>query len=541
MLATIPSAALVGLDVVRVRVEVAITRGTPMIQVVGLPESAVREGRERIRAAAARLGLHVPGLRITVNLAPAGLRKHGASFDLPILVGILAAWGELPSGRCGRWLLAGELGLDGSLRPVRGALPIALHARRAGDVDGIVLPAGNLAEAAAVDVTEGSGVPHFRVLGAADLGAVLSFLEHGHGLGRARNVAGVSSGSPSGDGPRGDPEGGPGGSPVAGRPGAPSASGPDLADVRGQSQPRRALEIAAAGGHSLLLRGEPGAGKTLLARCLPGLLPPLGLDEAVEVTTIHSVAGLLPPGSGLVRLPPFRAPHHGVSAAGLLGGGSPPRPGELSLAHRGVLFLDELPEFGRPALEGLRQPLEAGNITLVRARHAVTFPCRVQLVAAMNPCPCGLRTAAPDACTCDPPTVRRYQRRVSGPLLDRIDLQLDVSRVPWSELALRGGAETSAAVRGRVLEARERQRRRQGRRLNADIPDAELEELCALGPASEKILEKAAEDRRLSARTCRRIQRAARTVADLAGRDRITDADVYVAVRMRLPEREVVM
>ncbi|HKK28753.1 MAG TPA: ATP-binding protein, partial [Gemmatimonadota bacterium] len=415
MLATIPSAALVGLDVVRVRVEVAITRGTPMIQVVGLPESAVREGRERIRAAAARLGLHVPGLRITVNLAPAGLRKHGAAFDLPILVGILAAWGELPSGRCGRWLLAGELGLDGSLRPVRGALAIALHARRAADVDGVILPAGNLAEARAVDGMSGGGPSSFRVLGAADLGQVVAFLERGHGLPRARDLPGGSLAPPSGDGPRGDPGSGPGDGPAAGRHGSPSASGPDLADVRGQSQPRRALEIAAAGGHSLLLRGEPGAGKTLLARCLPGLLPPLGLDEAVEVTTIHSVAGLLPPGSGLVRRPPFRAPHHGVSAAGLLGGGSPPRPGELSLAHRGVLFLDELPEFGRPALEGLRQPLEAGHITLVRARHAVTFPCRIQLVAAMNPCPCGRRTAAPDECTCDPPAVRRYKRRVSGP------------------------------------------------------------------------------------------------------------------------------
>jgi len=514
MLATIPSAALVGLDVVRVRVEVAITRGTPMIQVVGLPESAVREGRERIRAAASRLGLHVPGLRITVNLAPAGLRKHGAAFDLPILVGILAAWGEVPSGRCGRWLLAGELGLDGSLRPVRGALAIALHARGAGDVDGVVLPAGNLAEARAVDGAPGAGTSSFRVLGAADLGAVVAFLEHGHGLPRARDVPGGRSLRPR--------------------------AAPDLADVRGQSQPRRAVEIAAAGGHSLLFRGEPGAGKTLLARCLPGLLPTLGLEEAVEVTTIHSVAGLLPPGAGLVRHPPFRAPHHGVSAAGLLGGGSPPRPGELSLAHRGVLFLDELPEFGRPALEGLRQPLEAGNITLVRARHAVTFPCRVQLVAAMNPCPCGRRTAAPDECTCDPPTLRRYARRVSGPLLDRIDLQVDVSRVPWRELAARDGSEASAAVRDRVLEARDRARRRQGGRRNAEIPDAGLAQLCALGTAAEKVLEKAAEDRRLSARTCRRIQRVARTVADLAGRERITDADVYVAVRMRLPQREAV-
>jgi len=344
--------------VVRVRVEVAITRGTPMIQVVGLPESAVREGRERMRAAAARLGLRVPGLRITVNLAPAGIRKHGAAFDLPILVGILAAWGEVPAERCGRWLMAGELGLDGGLRPVRGALAMSLHARRERDVRGVVLPAGNLAEAAAVDGA--SGDADFRVVGASDLERVVAFLRDGAELPRARDVA-ARAPEPVG---RGSP-----------RP-------PDLADVRGQSQARRALEIAAAGGHNLLFRGEPGAGKTLLARCLPGLLAPLDLEEAVEVTTIHSVAGVLPPGSGLLRRRPFRAPHHGVSAAGLLGGGSPPRPGELSLAHRGVLFLDELPEFRRPALEGLRQPLESGRITLVRARSAVTFPCGVQLVAA---------------------------------------------------------------------------------------------------------------------------------------------------------------
>ena len=321
MLATVPSAALVGLDVVRVRVEVAITRGTPMIQVVGLPESAVREGRERIRAAASRLGLHVPGLRITVNLAPAGIRKHGASFDLPILAGILAAWGELPADRCARWLMVGELGLDGALRPVRGALAVALHARRERDVAGVILPLGNLAEARAVDGPadgpEDGERPDFRVLGASDLGQVAAFLRDGTALARARDAP-----DPPSDGS------GPGGRVPAAEGTSPEPP-PDLAGVCGQSQPRRALEIAAAGGHSLLLRGEPGAGKTLLARCLPGLLAPLGLEEAVEVTTIHSVAGVLPPGAGLLRRRPFRAPHHGVSAAGLLGGGSPPRPSEL--------------------------------------------------------------------------------------------------------------------------------------------------------------------------------------------------------------------
>jgi magnesium chelatase family protein len=515
MLATVPSAALVGLEVVPVQVEVAITRGTPMIQVVGLPESAVREGRERIRAAAGQLGLHVPGLRITVNLAPAALRKHGAAFDLPILVGILAAWGELPAARCGRWLLAGELGLDGSLRPVRGALPMALHARRSGELEGVLLPADNLAEARPVD---GTGPAGFRVLGAADLGQALGFLRSGSGLPRARDVA---AGTALPDGP-------------GGREGT-----PDLSEVHGQAHARRALEVAATGGHSLLLRGEPGAGKTLLARCLPSLLPPLALEEAVEVTAIHSVAGRLPRGAGLLELRPFRAPHHTVSPAGLLGGGSVPRPGELSLAHRGILFLDELPEFGRAALEGLRQPLEEGRVTLVRARTAVTFPARVQLVAAMNPCPCGLLTSPDGRCTCDPSTVRRYARRVSGPLLDRIDLQVDVPRVPWRELADRGTVESSARVRERVLAARERAARRMGgaARPNAELADSELGESCRLDSRAEAALGSQAERLRLSARACRRILRVARTIADLDGVDGIGREQVMEAVRHRALDR----
>lgn len=515
MLATIPSAALVGLDVVRVRVEVAITRGTPMIQVVGLPESAVREGRERIRAAAGQVGLHVPGLRITVNLAPAALRKHGAAFDLPILVGILAAWGELPADRCAGWMLAGELGLDGSLRPVRGALPIALHARRSGDVEGVVLPLENLAEVRPVDGSRSPGAERsFRIHGAGDLPAALAFLRGEAGLPRARDAR------------RADGVDRPDGSGI----------GPDLADVRGQSDARRALEVAAAGGHSLLLRGEPGAGKTLLARCLPSILPPLTLEEAVEVTAIHSVAGRLSRGAGLIEERPFRAPHHTVSPAGLLGGGSSPRPGELSLAHRGVLFLDELPEFSRPALEGLRQPLEQGSVTLVRARAAVSFPARVQLVAAMNPCPCGRMSGETDECTCDPAVVRRYARRVSGPLLDRIDLQVDVNRVPWRELSVEGKAEPSEAVRERVVAARDRAARRSSR-VNAELPDAELDGACALDVHGQDALGKIAEQRRLSARACRRVLRVARTVADLEGHDRIERGHVLEAARLRILDR----
>jgi magnesium chelatase family protein len=518
MLATIPSAALVGLEVVRVRVEVAITRGTPMIQVVGLPESAVREGRERIRAAAGQVGLHVPGLRITVNLAPAALRKHGAAFDLPILVGILAAWGELAADRCGRWLLAGELGLDGSVRSVRGALPVALHARRSEDLAGLILPLENLAEVAPID--DGARRPDdasFRVHGAGSLSEVLSFLRGAGTLPRARDARATPDRT------------------VAGA----RTVGPDLSAVRGQPEPRRALELAAAGGHSLLLRGEPGAGKTLLARCLPTLLPRLSLDESVEVTAIHSVAGRLPRGAGLIEERPFRAPHHTVSPAGLLGGGSSPRPGELSLAHRGVLFLDELPEFSRPALEGLRQPLEEGRVTLVRARAAVSFPARVQLVAAMNPCPCGRRGNADGDCTCDPAAARRYARRVSGPLLDRIDLQMDVHRVPWRELSGTSTAEPSAAVRERVIASRERAARRTGSpvRPNAELRDDELDEVCRLDASGKAALGQVAEQRRLSARACRRVMRVARTVADLDGSDRIGTDHVLEAARFRCLER----
>jgi len=535
MLENIHSVALVGLRAYRVRVEVAITRGTPMIQIVGLAAGAVREGKERIRAAVSQIGLHVPGLRITVNLAPADVRKHGAAFDLPITVGILAAAGQVSAVRARRYAMVGELGLDGRLRGVRGALSIAMHCRGDPSLHGLIMPVDNLAETSPVDGLD--------IVGAATLGQVLDFL-----AGRALTTPG--RGAETGEAA--------GGASVAGAAGASGGASlqeaPDMADVRGQQRVKRALEIAAAGGHNLLLRGEPGAGKTMLARRLPSILPEMSLAEAVEVTTVHSVAGRLPAGGGIVRTRPFRAPHHTVSQVGLVGGGILPHPGEISLAHRGVLFLDELTEFRVGALEALRQPLEEGCVTVVRGRTAATFPARFIMVAAMNPCPCGYLTSPAGTCTCDPGVVRRYQGKVSGPLLDRIDLHVDVPAVPWRDLRSGAAGEASATVRARVTEARLRAAHRtaaEGRThektLSPDAPSSDtcnaamsvrdVRIFCRLDPAAEAILGRALERFGLSARGCHRILKLARTIADLARSDAITSAHVAEAVQYRVLDR----
>ena len=498
---SVRSAAVMGIDVRPVRVEVSITRGTPMIQIVGLAQSAVQEGRERIRAVAAQMDLHVPGMRITVNLAPADIPKTGAALDLPIILGILCGAGEIPRTALAGMLAVGELGLDGSLRPIRGALPIALHAAEDPDVRGLILPAANLRESAVVTGVE--------LLGSESLARVLRSLRGNDAFLAPDAVDLVEE--------------------------PPAESGFDMSSVKGQPIAKRALEIAAAGGHNLLLSGCPGSGKTSLARCLPGLLPDLTLAEAVEVTAIHSVAGLLPEGAGLKRSRPFRAPHHSISEAGLIGGGSRPRPGEVSLAHQGVLFLDELPEFGRRALETLRQPIEEGRVRIVRAAGSASFPAEFTLVAAMNPCPCGYR-GVPGRCRCADSSVRRYAKRVSGPLLDRIDLTIDVPAVSWAELEeADGNMEKSAAVKERVVRARSRAVGR-GWRSNARMPAASIKSACAIDRGGRLLLRKAIACLNLSARGYHRSLRVARTIADLGGQERISEDDVAEAIRFRRPE-----
>lgn len=500
--ASVMSAAVMGLDVRPVSVEVSLIKGTPIIQIVGLAQSAVREGRERIRAAAAQLGLHVPGLRITVNLAPADLPKTGAALDLPIMLGILCAKGDLPQDALEGTLAVGELGLDGSLRSIRGALPIALFAAANSGVERLLLPAANLREASAAE-----GI---ALGGSESLTHILAAL---NGEVRLRGPAALLS------------------SAVRTGNGRPEDGGFDLSAVKGQAVAKRALEIAAAGGHNLLLSGCPGAGKTSLARCLPGLLPELDVREAVDVTAIHSVAGLLADGSGLRRARPFRAPHHSISEAGLIGGGSRPRPGEASLAHHGVLFLDELPEFGRRTLEALRQPVEEGQVRIVRAAGSASFPAEFTLVAAMNPCPCGF-LGTPGRCRCSEETVRRYRRRVSGPLLDRIDMLVDVPAVRWDELADTSPGETSAAVRARVSTARARAARRHGT-TNARIPPVRVEGACQVDRGGRSLLRKAVTHLGLTARGYHRALRVSRTIADLAGRIRVSEEHVAEAIRFR--------